>query len=596
MLSEDLQSLCIISLGVVLATIHICAECGSLGSPLLQSVLSVVRCFRLVDDEDSKQVRRMMDEARVQHFTSAAPLILIVTTMLAVFLLIMCITAGSSQRRELIQALVVGLCIYAINIFVVHMRFRWTPARLNVIAFLFNTVVLIDWVLVEDPEIWVIQHSIRFVFLIMSGLVVMDYRRSVFWSATFVSMHIWKHLQMTESWPVKQRPCVVIMMYIFVGILSWALVFLSQVWSAQRSRACFELEVSKKMLSHLLSVFCDAEVSLGPDFQIVGTHERFSKILTGGQNVQGTSFADFLVDTDQKRFKTFIESSACAFFESAVEFSSDQSRLLPSALHVHMRDGMGRAFPAQIFHSALIASDGGPQHLLGICVESPDPCTGAPSDVTTETGVVSTPAVNSHQVGSGKRVTGTANMTNDADSSVASSESSAESAPTKAEEVILTIDPFEPGMPVQSCSFNFTHPDDVNDCSMLPKISDWLDVDDFQRLACWLVDCVNARAHGSSSCTKLETFELRFLGIDLRVESMDCIVDFDDATQTSASSDHGKIDQIDESSEASTEVVEAASTLVHLHLNGFSGFKKLLRRIQRASGRVRKVHLPIIKE
>jgi len=221
------------------------------------------------------------------------------------------------------------------------------------------------------------------------GMADMDDGRVIMWNSLFFLANVIKSAEMTESMPVLQRPLLATLVTeTCVCLLVCVFSYFFQVWVTECSSTAFEISASridKTMTDHLLSAFCDVQVKLGSNLQVVGPHEKLSRILSvrspaENEFLNATSFLDYMASTDQARFKAFIEASSAPsdqctpghllFATNHDEDLYKRPKCLPSALHVHLRDSSGRHIPASIFHSAAMIADGESHHLIGICVDS----------------------------------------------------------------------------------------------------------------------------------------------------------------------------------------------------------------------------------
>ncbi|CAE8687319.1 unnamed protein product [Polarella glacialis] len=153
-----------------------------------------------------------------------------------------------------------------------------------------------------------------------------------------------------------------------------------------------EMELSLHSKRKLLSVLCDAHVTLGHDFRILGRCTELSHMLMTGfgshsKGLEGTEFTSLMTESDQQRFLDLLAVGAMP--DSGLENddgktnetsqSSQSSRVASSRLkwlaapaksiQVHIRDAAGVRFPIELFHIFLPNMhnpSAPPGHLIGI--------------------------------------------------------------------------------------------------------------------------------------------------------------------------------------------------------------------------------------
>ncbi|CAE8613436.1 unnamed protein product [Polarella glacialis] len=152
------------------------------------------------------------------------------------------------------------------------------------------------------------------------------------------------------------------------------------------------MELSLHSKSQLLSVLCDAHVTLGHDFRILGRCTELSHMLMTGfsshsKGLEGTVFTSFMTEIDQQRFLDLVAVGARpdSGLENDDGKSSETSQstqgsrtassrlkwsLAPAkSIQVHIRDAAGVRFPIELFHIFLPNMhnpSAPPSHLIGI--------------------------------------------------------------------------------------------------------------------------------------------------------------------------------------------------------------------------------------
>ncbi|CAE8714446.1 unnamed protein product [Polarella glacialis] len=180
--------------------------------------------------------------------------------------------------------------------------------------------------------------------------------------------------------------------YHFLAIICEVLSFVAIICSVSMVERLFkekvevamdvvDMELSLHSKRKLLSVLCDAHVTLGHDFRILGRCTELSNMLMTGfgshsKGLEGTVFTTLMTEIDQQRFLDLVAVRAMP--ESDLEnddgknnetSQSTQSRLAVSSrlkwssapaksIQVHIRDAAGVRFPIELFHSFLVAISG----------------------------------------------------------------------------------------------------------------------------------------------------------------------------------------------------------------------------------------------
>lgn len=133
-----------------------------------------------------------------------------------------------------------------------------------------------------------------------------------------------------------------------------------------------EAQSSSKCLESLLSMLCDAVLTLRSDLTLVEPSLALASMLCRSphlsQGIEGQAFAKFLASDDVERFETFVHSNSVAV-------NTAQS------ICVDLIDSMSCKVPVRIFHTCIIDPwDQSKKHLLGL-VENAEPERLCPGDV-----------------------------------------------------------------------------------------------------------------------------------------------------------------------------------------------------------------------
>ncbi|CAE8701612.1 unnamed protein product [Polarella glacialis] len=154
-----------------------------------------------------------------------------------------------------------------------------------------------------------------------------------------------------------------------------------------------DMELSLHSKRKLLSVLCDAHVTLGHDFRILGRCTELSQMLMTGfgshsKGLEGTVFTTLMSEIDQQRFLDLVavraipdsdlenddakNSETSQSTQSSRAFSSRRlkwSSAPAKSIQVHIRDAAGVIFPIELFHSFvpnMHNPSAPPSHLIGI--------------------------------------------------------------------------------------------------------------------------------------------------------------------------------------------------------------------------------------
>lgn len=169
-----------------------------------------------------------------------------------------------------------------------------------------------------------------------------------------------------------------------------------ETWLMAEARAFvreMEASSSEASVQNLLTVMCDAVVSLSPDLKLREHCPQLHSLLCRGSPLPaGTdtpSFMKYLREADVPRLCEFLARAG-----GAGEAAS---------IHVHLLDAIGNGVPVQLFHTCLpVDSDSADMnHLIGICEDRNTDVDYFPQPVApvAPTGVQSAIAVKSQEVG-----------------------------------------------------------------------------------------------------------------------------------------------------------------------------------------------------
>ncbi|CAE8590337.1 unnamed protein product [Polarella glacialis] len=178
--------------------------------------------------------------------------------------------------------------------------------------------------------------------------------------------------------------------YHFLAIICEVLSFVAIICSVSMVERLFkekvevamdvvDMELSLHSKRKLLSVLCDAHVTLGHDFRILGRCTELSHMLMTGfgshsKGLEGTVFTTLMTEIDQQRFLDLVAVTAMP--ESDLENddgknseTSQWSSAPAKSIQVHIRDAAGVRFPIELFHSFvpnMHNPSAPPSHLIGI--------------------------------------------------------------------------------------------------------------------------------------------------------------------------------------------------------------------------------------
>ncbi|CAE8582577.1 unnamed protein product, partial [Polarella glacialis] len=300
------------------------------------------------------------------------------------------------------------------------------------------------------------------------------------------------------------------------------------------------MELSLHSKRKLLSVLCDAHVTLGHDFRILGRCTELSHMLMTGfgshsKGLEGTEFTSLMTESDQQRFLDLLAVGAVP--DSGLENddgksseTSQSSRAASSRLkwlaapaksiQVHIRDAAGVRFPIELFHIFLPNMhnpSAPPGHLIGIREEpggheistsfqqlgsaSEVPPAGRAAAVVTSAGATPRPAEPPTQVLSDlllKKATGSR-------SSQASSASGSSTRGSRAVQqpsihhIEFQFDGMADGFPLQHAKIYFDSPA-TTESSTSPMMKDWLLESMWPQFRVWVQNAINEgmAGHGNT--------------------------------------------------------------------------------------------------
>lgn len=602
MLFTEFQSWCIIALSAVGLAVPFYNEYYSskgTGMRCIRTTISTIFVHLRACRSHVTRSRHMVDEAQMQCIQYASPYCMLVSAFALSCSLSICMFAEPLAWHSQVDALFFQLGLHLVLVCASYSYFQWTPARYKAGIAAVNCLLFIRICTFDDPSLWMIYGNLRMAIRIITGMLEMDYHRNAFWNVMFFIANTLKWFQVLQDKP-EWNPVMfrAVVGEIMASLAVWTICFIAEAWLTQRLHASFDVEVSKTMLSHLLSVFCDFQVELGPRLQITGSHGGLSKILTGSNSFESIDFVQYLLDADKARFKTFIDSSYVAVFSQGTEGRYHRRpNLLPSLLHVRLRDFRGRALPAKIFHSVMMTAERQPRHLIGVCMDIPDPCAPVHSDFMAEHETHSSPtppqeASTSHPTSSVQGVRVSCPQVLPASHDTVSSEGSSTSseAPSFLDfmDIILSVDTFEEGMPIKSCTFNFPSPDCL-DVLALPKLADWLDAAEFRKLRKSIQECVNDFAYQHVKHSKLQSLAARLSSIEVHAASVDL------AIKKGVHPERRKHGPEPSLGHSYLDENEAACLQTKLRLSRFSPNRKLVKALRNSSQK-RRARLPMIQE
>eukprot|EP00931_Biecheleriopsis_adriatica_P030481 TRINITY_DN17980_c0_g1_i1.p1 TRINITY_DN17980_c0_g1~~TRINITY_DN17980_c0_g1_i1.p1 ORF type:complete len:446 (+),score=36.94 TRINITY_DN17980_c0_g1_i1:122-1459(+) len=214
---------------------------------------------------------------------------------------------------------------------------------------------------------FVMGMSIRIVLRICMGLAALDFKCSCFWNLCIAIANIARFSQCDELFGGSLPSQAQIKRYAFTEFATtvFIAVVLKMVERYMEQRIisqCKELESqqSEKAARKLLSVMCDADVLLDTSLRPTGTINKFSHLVMPQHNTHESGmnvcFTQWIETADQPAFLNMMER--CKTLGDCGPAES---------LHVDMKDGTGRKFPAELFHVALRAPYVDEiKHLIGI--------------------------------------------------------------------------------------------------------------------------------------------------------------------------------------------------------------------------------------
>ncbi|CAE8660306.1 unnamed protein product [Polarella glacialis] len=282
----------------------------------------------------------------------------------------------------------------------------------------------------------------------------------------------------------------------------------------------------------LLSVLCEAVVTLGPDLRIVGSCRNLAHMLMAdfgsrSKGLRGALFTSFLAQGDRRRFEDFISGFPCPARRQIDEALSDSSGTStdarpPGSLQVHLRDAGGVHFLVDIFHVTIPNSDdlsAPASHLIGIKEEPGAPrqpellppsafsdLESAPELQQADDASSSSPSVNGQELDAShpQRLTrsflaargGTPTAAGSHSQASSRSETSSTAELEEIESISLTFDLMSPGFTIREARIRFQPKSDR--AGHLPCVQNWCHQSCWQTLRTWVQAQYNAVSAGRS--------------------------------------------------------------------------------------------------
>ncbi|CAE8606134.1 unnamed protein product [Polarella glacialis] len=280
----------------------------------------------------------------------------------------------------------------------------------------------------------------------------------------------------------------------------------------------------------LLSVLCEAVVTLGPDLRIAGSCRNLSHMLMAGfgsrsGGLRGALFTSLLAQGDRQRFEDFIHGFPCSAGRMIDDALSDSSGTStdsrpPGSLRVHLRDAGGLHFLVDIFHVTIPNSDDtstSASHLIGIKEEPgaprlpellpPSVFPGldlAPGVHQADDAWSSSPSATGQELETShpQRLTkallaaqgGTPTASGSLSQATSRSEASGAAELKEIESISLTFDLMSPGFTIREARIRFQPRSDG--AGQLPCVQNWVPQSCWQTLRTWVQAQYNAVSDG----------------------------------------------------------------------------------------------------
>eukprot|EP00930_Biecheleria_cincta_P059055 TRINITY_DN44821_c0_g1_i1.p1 TRINITY_DN44821_c0_g1~~TRINITY_DN44821_c0_g1_i1.p1 ORF type:complete len:592 (-),score=106.27 TRINITY_DN44821_c0_g1_i1:445-2220(-) len=197
-------------------------------------------------------------------------------------------------------------------------------------------------------------------------LLLLDWKKNAVLNLFAFVAQVTKLYIVSQTTMLDRLPAL-IMAETLVFAMTITLSHVGDVWLRDLVNAKLDvmtLENSQLAARKLLSVLCDADVMLGPDFKILSSSMKLSHLLMrgsgGSPTMDGVDFCSCIIESDRCRFREFIASSMMQ--------EDDIGQPVPAAsLHLNLRDSAGLKVSVRVFHVAVPNLDfmEGLSHLIG---------------------------------------------------------------------------------------------------------------------------------------------------------------------------------------------------------------------------------------
>mmetsp|Transcript_90670 Transcript_90670/g.163650 ORF Transcript_90670/g.163650 Transcript_90670/m.163650 type:complete len:441 (-) Transcript_90670:29-1351(-) len=230
----------------------------------------------------------------------------------------------------------------------------------------------------EITPVHMVQLSSRTVWRVILSLGFCNPKVSLLCSAVFSAMHVHKLYNFASSDPYfssAKDSLLVSELAVFCNIGLVVVTCNGCIKESVHARLQVLVAQSCERSSRrLLSVLCEAVVTLGPDLRIAGSCQNLCHMLMAGfgsrgKGLTGALFTSFLAPGDRQRFEDFIHGWR-QIDDTLSDCSGTSTKYRPpGSLQVHLRDAGGLLFPVDLFHVINPNSDdtsAPTSHLIGI--------------------------------------------------------------------------------------------------------------------------------------------------------------------------------------------------------------------------------------
>lgn len=486
------------SVAIVLLSVHAWSERSLLNKFLLRCNVSEVRCrvaglfTTSCTPEEQLQIQCMLEQLRLKYLVWMFRAVLAVLPPIIVSNL-----AGMFHDHGVLQVL---LAFYIIFFLVKSRLALASPSCVNFFVVVLHLITLWRHVTLSNGASFVFNMPCRVLVRAGLGVLNLNMRNTALWNVIFSGVNVWKFCHMkTELLPshVPSTLAEIIMPEIVSGLLMCMISIAVIQWVTQYHHLDMKAKyvgIETAAFQRLLTVFCDVQVHLGPDLGFQGPNTRLAQMLMAEELKQEScqaldkpawpKFTDYLLEEDQERFRSFVQSSQPQL--DGEEEYTGPAQMPATSLPVHMRDAAGNLLEVQLYLVNIKHANNESGHLIGIREEGTrKPVERSPANQDSMCGMgLSVPSLRQSHIG---------NRTPASVSSASDSSSTSfwgrRGRVQEIESIRVRFDPFGDRFSIAQCSVDFVAADHLDDSSKLPSLKDW--IRNFRPFFDWATDHIN---------------------------------------------------------------------------------------------------------